>query len=151
MLRCDFPGFAVLAQSPEEPREWLLCQGSCGWPQVREITVTMLLSWTETAQPLPTALLQPSRAGGCWNTPEFCPSTHLLLLLWQNSGVLQHRPVSQKLRELPEMLKPFREQQWLCKPSPSSFSRNSWGFEVPRMSCWLQSSAPGSLVVLING
>lgn len=45
VLRCDFPGLAVLAQSPEEPGEWLVCQGSCGWPAVREITVTMLLSW----------------------------------------------------------------------------------------------------------
>lgn len=81
---------------------------------------------------------------------NFAPSPHLLLL-GQNSGVLQHHPVFQKLRELPKVLKPSKEQRWLCKPSPSSLSRNFWGFEVPRMSCWLQSLAPGSLVVLMNG
>lgn len=30
---------------------------------------------TETAQPLPAAPHRPSRAGGCWNTPEFYPTT----------------------------------------------------------------------------
>lgn len=74
--RCDFPRLAALARRPaKDTRERLVCQHSCRWPGVSQISsdniaavVTSAPRRTETARPcrwrrLSTALRLPSRAG----------------------------------------------------------------------------------------
>lgn len=98
------------------PRE--LC-----WPEVREITVTVLLPW-----------LYPSLAGLKQHSgfPQLSISlpmeedagSHLNFALsppfaaaWAKFRCAPALSCAPKARELPKMLKPSKEQQWLCKPS----------------------------------
>lgn len=162
--RCDFPRLAALARRPaKDTRERLVCQHSCRWPGVSQISsdniaaaVTSAPRRTETARPcrwrrLSATLRLPSRAGRAFaagRTKFTCAPASAYIARAQ--GRASRNAAALQIGAMVLQVLSYRFLPGTSVQLSRTFLGTLRRLRRNGTSCWLRALAPRHLVALIN-